>query len=412
MHRVNPILKSRPGSEKTAQIYIEYLFDRSNRKLFPTGRRVRPEDWNQEKREVRKTHPEHQAINLVVNDLRRKIHEVADRAVLAGEVPSIRYITEVLESDLTRVDGTAIDLEGVFEKWIDDGTYRITPNALKHYKVFRNHVRGYMKWKRVPLVVSDFGTESFQSDFRRYLESQVMVNGKKGLMGSTVGAQFRRLKALLNFCLRNGYVSKVSPFSIKNISEESDNVYVSDAELDVLENIDLSERPALARTRDFFLVGCETGLRYSDLSKLNKTHFSDRDIRKPTSKTSKTVIIPISVRLRRVMERYDGDLPRAPDSAVFNRQIKDVCRLAGMDSTFTWMEKRGNRQEECSAPKYEVVSSHTCRRSFCTNQFLKGMPTFLIRKISGHTTEKAFLRYIRIDEEQAAEEMARRWMTL
>ena len=73
-----------------------------------------------------------------------------------------------------------------------------------------------------------------------------------------------------------------------------------------------------------------------------------------------------------------------------------------MTDTFTWIEKRGNRQEECAAPKFEVISSHTCRRSFCTNQFLKGMPTFLIRKISGHTTEKAFLRYIRIDEEQAA----------
>lgn len=63
-------------------------------------------------------------------------------------------------------------------------------------------------------------------------------------------------------------------------------------------------------------------------------------------------------------------------------------------------------------PKYEAIASHTCRRSFCTNQFLKGMPALLIRKISGHATEKAFLQYIKIDEEKAAEEMAKRWVML
>jgi len=378
--------------------------------LFPTGRRVRPEDWNQDKREVRKTHPEHKAINLVVNELRRKIHEVADRAVISGEIPSIRYITSVLNFEQTQNEGAIVNLDGILEKWIEEGTDRITPNALKHYKVFRNHLKGYMKWKKAPLAISDLDTESFQVEFRRYLETQVKVDGKMGLMRSTVGAQFKRLKTLLSFSLRNGYLSKVSKSNVKHGSEASDNVYVTELELDTLENLDLAERPALAHTRDLFIIGCETGLRYSDLSMLNISHFSDRFIRKPTRKTSKTVIIPISVRLRRVLERYNGGLPRAPHSVVFNRQIKEVCRIASMNSTFTWIEQRGNRKEELSAMKYEVVASHTCRRSFCTNQFLKGMPNFLIRKISGHSTEKAFLQYIRIDEEQAAEEMAKRWV--
>ena len=55
------------------------------------------------------------------------------------------------------------------------------------------------------------------------------------------------------------------------------------------------------------------------------------------------------------------------------------------------------------------MSSHTCRRSFCTNQYLKGVPTVLLMKISGHSTEKAFLRYIKIDEEMAAKKIMEYW---
>ncbi len=411
MHRVNPTIKARSDS-KPAQIYIEYLFDRTHRKLFPTGRRVLPEDWNHDKREVRKSHPEHVAINMVVNDLRRRIQEIADKAVISGDVPSISYVTAAFASDSPSKSNASKDLEGILQKWIDDSSDRITPSALKHYSVFRNHLRGYMKWKRISLIPYDLTTEEFHTQFRRYLETQVMVDGKKGLMRSTVVAQYKRLKTFLNYCLRNDHLNKLNLPPTKFGSESSENVFVNDAELDSIENLDLTDKPALESIRDIFLIGCETGLRYSDLSALRLTHFSDNFIRKPTHKTSKKVIIPISSRLKRVLERNGGTLPKAPSSGNFNKKIKEVCRMAGLTSTFTWLEQRGNRKEELSAAKYEVISSHTCRRSFCTNQFLKGMPNFLIRKISGHTTEKAFLQYIRIDEEQAAEEMARRWAVL
>ena len=59
--------------------------------------------------------------------------------------------------------------------------------------------------------------------------------------------------------------------------------------------------------------------------------------------------------------------------------------------------------------KYELITSHTCRRSFCTNQYLAEVPTVFLMKISGHRTERAFLRYTRIDEEMAAKKMMEVW---
>lgn len=55
--------------------------------------------------------------------------------------------------------------------------------------------------------------------------------------------------------------------------------------------------------------------------------------------------------------------------------------------------------------------SHTCRRSFCTNEFLEGTPTTLIMAISGHKTEKAFRRYIKADQVQKAHMIKSIWDT-
>ena len=52
--------------------------------------------------------------------------------------------------------------------------------------------------------------------------------------------------------------------------------------------------------------------------------------------------------------------------------------------------------------RYQEVSSHTCRRTFCTLKFLKGMPAQAIMKFSGHKTERNFLKYLKLDAELTA----------
>ena len=93
----------------------------------------------------------------------------------------------------------------------------------------------------------------------------------------------------------------------------------------------------------------------------------------------------------------------------FNYYIKEVVRLAGIDEMIKITHKRGNKIIEETRPKYNWIMSHTCRRSFCTNEFLDGTPTNLIMAISGHKTEKAFRRYIKADQVQKAHMIKKLW---
>ena len=99
------------------------------------------------------------------------------------------------------------------------------------------------------------------------------------------------------------------------------------------------------RVRDLFLIGCCTGLRFSDLSLL-----SSDNIDKPI-----------------LLQRTKG--------------------------TLTYAETK---------PKYDLVTSHTARRSFATNAYLAGLPPISIMKITGHKTESSFMKYIKISEKENA----------
>lgn len=55
---------------------------------------------------------------------------------------------------------------------------------------------------------------------------------------------------------------------------------------------------------------------------------------------------------------------------------------------------------------WQCVSSHTARKSFATNYYLQGFPVIDVMKITGHKTEKAFMKYIRITKLDAAKRLS------
>ena len=89
-----------------------------------------------------------------------------------------------------------------------------------------------------------------------------------------------------------------------------------------------------------------------------------------------------------------------------NKKIKDVAEWAGIDSVISTSSTIGGKRVTSDNFKFELVKTHTGRRSFCTNAYLSGMPTIDIMTISGHTSEKTFLNYIKATPEEKALKIA------
>lgn len=109
--------------------------------------------------------------------------------------------------------------------------------------------------------------------------------------------------------------------------------------------------------------------------------------------------------IRRLKE---GDnLPSPMSNQKFNEYIKEVARKVGLTESVRMKRTEVGKEQTIEKAKYEFISSHTARRSFATNMYKRGFPTLIIMNITGHTTEKSFLKYIKVGKAENAELMLR-----
>lgn len=178
-------------------------------------------------------------------------------------------------------------------------------------------------------------------------------------------------------------------------------------EIDKLLALDLAG-DALEKTRDLFAIGCYTGLRWSDYSRLTpknfqKTSTGEVNLKIRNQKTKKWVVVPILPKAVELLEKYSYK-PKAISPQKFNDYVKVIGKRAGLIKLVHHTETRAGREHDYSFQKWEKLTSHTARRSFATNSVLAGISRTVIMQITGHRTESAFNRYICMDGEENADQ--------
>jgi len=265
-------------------------------------------------------------------------------------------------------------------------------NLARHLEAF-HHATGLS-------ISTDSFSEGTTEELIEYLKGV-------GLMLSSIDSILGKLAASLRRASKRGYSVD---FGFENIHVEYEDpctVYLTVPELEKINSLKGLSKEAQA-VRDRFLVGCFTALRISDFKRLTvENNFSSdgRLIHIKTQKTGESVIIPVHHIIREILVRNDDVLPKMPSQQAFGKTIKRICRKAGICDSILWERTVGKKIVCKKLKKYEMVSSHTARRSGATNMYLAGIPTARIMLLTGHKTEQAFFRYIRISKSENAESL-------
>jgi site-specific recombinase XerD len=209
--------------------------------------------------------------------------------------------------------------------------------------------------------------------------------------------------------MRRKIIPPINLEEFKILDEASDAIYLTEEEIKRIYLTDLSKHPHLEKYRNLLVFGCLTGLRFSDFSTIRAQDIRDMRLYKKQVKSDHWVVVPLREEAYHIYVRDFNKVIPAITNPDFNYYIKEVGRLASVTQLIRFSHKRGNKDVVVTKPKYAWITSHTCRRSFCTNEFLAGTPTELIMKISGHKSLRDFYRYIRITPEQAAQQMETIW---
>jgi site-specific recombinase XerD len=193
-------------------------------------------------------------------------------------------------------------------------------------------------------------------------------------------------------------------------TEKTDSIYVTEDEILQLLEVKDFDDPEHELVRDVFVIGCFTGMRFSDYSVLDPAAIRDNRLSFIQAKTGAKVTIPIHSIVNTILSKYSYVLPTVPPNNKFNAIIKKVGeKLPCLHVPFTKQITYKREQTEIVRMKYDYLQTHTARRSFCSNEYLKGTDPMIIMAISGHKSHKSFMRYIKVSNEQFADKMATIW---
>ena len=255
------------------------------------------------------------------------------------------------------------------------------------------------------LYLNDFNQQDIDrfSDFM-IIEEEYAMNTHSKVMMDTM--QFFKYAVKLK---------KIPPAKLVELEfdtrrEDTDSIYLTESEILELMNVSDFESPIHEHVRDVFVIGCFTGMRFSDYSVIDPTSIRNNRLEIVQKKTGNKVTIPIHPEVVKILEKYNYLLPQVPPNNEFNRIIKIVGeKLPSLHTPFTKQITYGRELKELVALKYTYLQTHTARRSFCSNEYLKGTDPMIIMAISGHKSHKSFMRYIKVSGDEFAAKLEKIW---
>jgi len=272
-------------------------------------------------------------------------------------------------------------------------------DSYKHnYKTLINHLTTFSEYYEANIFTNSVN-EDFLDDFICYLQ-------EKDLRQTYIVNLVSLVKSMASKAAKYGYAIDQSYDDVTIENEIPFNVYLSMNEIARIYFFKGLTRKQEA-IKDLFIVGCLTALRYSDYSTLTRDNFTKDYIIKVTKKTNTKVTIPLHDYVRDIFTKYDGEISKGLSIQHFNRYIKMICHKVGMTDEVIFSYTIGGKLKTETKQKWEMISSHTARRSAATNMYQTGrMKTYEIMSLTGHSTEKSFFRYIKTSTDDKAKQIA------
>ena len=282
----------------------------------------------------------------------------------------------------------------------------ISTNTIQNYntvvgkiEAFEKHIGKRYKHEEIDL--------DYHRDFIHYCKSELKLGN------NTIGAVIAKIKVFCKNIEFDGL--PISPmykhrkfYTPKN---ETYHIYLSNDEICKILNHDFKNSERLENARDLFVIALRTGLRISDIKMLTVENFLGDIMNITMKKTKKNLSIPVHPDIKKILKKRDGKLPKTISSQKFNEYIKEVAQKCKINQKThgSKKDKKTNRNKEGYYEKWELITSHTGRRSLATNLYLDGIEPEIARKATGHKTVDQYLKYVKASLNEHIAVINKKW---
>jgi integrase/recombinase XerD len=378
--------------DSRSKIYGRLIIDRVKIE-FSTSFRINVDDWDYQKNSPKKGI----AIKQELIEIENKIYRIIRKFDDDGKEYTPRDVIDVLKNRGQKFQ--QVKLVDYYEKYFKELQQKgeSSDSTLKHYSGTLKILKSFLQEKNLLSIKMNKIDYVFINKFDYYLTVDYVSPYKKKISKNTRNKHHARLRAVLNSAIKEDLLQKnpYAKMSLKN--DKVKREFLSQEEIELLVEIDLSHNESLSKARDIFLFSCFTGLRFEDaqnlsMDDLKETNKGEKFIEIKMGKTNEIVLIPLMQKALSIIEKYTNYNDRLISNKVlpslsnqkFNVYIKVIADLAGVD---------------------KKIYHHLSRHTFATQALNNGIPIEIVQKLLGHTSIRTTQIYAKLLDQTIFNEM-------
>lgn len=275
----------------------------------------------------------------------------------------------------------------------------MSPNYGKKYSSLFHHLNKLQKRFKCTLIPRQIN-DVFWYNFVPYLIDE-------GLALSTIKTMCAQLRSALHWgALHHAQISttfdciKLPSYSNQQIAltaDEVSHIYHYDLRLINRRSQYISH---LDKVRDMFVLSCNLGQRYSDMIRIDPSCFERnifRIVQQKTGTQARVDIDRMSIdpdTVYCILDKYGYNSPLRTDISSYDRYLKQLLQYIGFNQIIKRETRVNGYIKTTNKYKWQLIASHTGRRTFATINLLRGHRMYDIRRATGHLSESAFEKYI------------------
>lgn len=415
MASFNFILKKNNSPKHAINLEIYYS---GSRVRYAIKESVNPDHWQKDRKKrnaqrMKKVSgmDEYDELNSRLDDIMVRAKKAFQKYVdKTGKEPSVHQLKELLKEEFDTTVKKDKTFMARFSEYIELCKTKVNKKTGLPLKKRRSAdllstQRNIQKFIDSEKVAFDFENinEDMIASLRAFLYDDL------GFADNTVAKTLSVIVTVLRWAKKKGYteLTEYTKDEFRVTYHSVSSVYLTNKEIEdiYLKKLPESRLKILERARDIFIIGCLVGLRYGDLSRVKQHHiYPDNTIKIVMGKTNQSVSIPMHPIVKQILDKNGGAMPDKIDLSNMNGYLKRIAKLVPSLSVEVALEKRCNGVTSIyKKMKWEMVSTHICRRSFATNAWKAGVPISHIMAITGHKSEAVFLKYVKASNDEKAE---------
>jgi integrase len=385
------------SNSNMAPIYLRLSNGRKVNIKRKIGLYINPSNWSKNTGLPKQNNATNKNLYSDLKELESVIHTKLNEASKIGQIINGDWLDYTINNHFGRVNQLSISelVLDQIQDIIDNAEDR--PNAKGGFGLSKSRINSY---KSLIRLFSEFQ----ENKNYRVIEINIELanNFKKFLIkdkkydSSFAMKKIADLKTVCNNARSKGIEvnHQLNDIKIKFSSNEN-IIYLSKDELKKIENASLKSE-ALINARKWLLLGCSLGQRGGDLLNIKSNNIIQHDgyevIELRQQKTGKNITIPVLPNAKKIINE---GLPYKVSTQKLNEHFKEICKISKIDEPTKGkiFDNKLKRKKVAIYPKWQLISTHICRRSFATNLYGE-LDTSLIMQVTGHSSEKMLLKYI------------------